>query len=557
MKNIIELTRVLLKERLRSKNVAFGGKSSDSGKKNYVAFWIVLAVVFVPLLAMIALMAFSIGQAVAQSVNAEALFEDTLSTIISFGQLAVLVIGIVSLINTIYQGGDAKLLAALPIKPSEIFIAKLICVYVFELGTSVAISAFVLLPFGLGYGIGAAFAVGLLLEMLLMPALPMLIATILGFPLMLIVSKLKNKGFVTVLIMCLGFAALIVVYYYVLNGIDAGIDGMNSEQIVQYLSAFVTAVGEAMLPNLIMARMLAASSIGAFLLNLGLTLLIDAVVLGIAIWIASKLYNRILLRGQESGGEARRGDGISYGSLTKELIKRDFRYITRYSALGFQSFMSVIIAIVLPFVLMFGVDEGLELPIEASGLYGFVYTMLIVFIASSNAVASGAFSREGGNVALLKTMPIAPNEIIKAKVITAFYVDVVTVVVGMAAVTIIQGISFIPFILGVVLALIMRLFGCLVAVYVDLKKPCLVWKTPAEGLKNSPAALMAMLFGFLSVVAAAICAVIGASLSGLTFGVEFYLCAYGGTAIIMAVAIVIMLKKLKNEGSSLFYAIEV
>ena len=559
MKNTTALFSILIKERLRSKGAGFGLKSNSYAlrRKTHILFWAVMAVCFLPLLTGIAIFAYGIGGTFSSVADGALLFTDTVSAAVGLGQIAVLLVGLVSIVTTLYQGSDNEILLALPIKPSEIFTAKFMCVYVFEFGTSLLVTLFVLLPLGLGYGAGIAFYAGLILITLLLPILPMLIAAVVGIPVMLLVSALKGKGPVAIILMVVCFAALFVGYYYVFYKVMPDFGEMSAERIVEILSGFVRSAGEAIYPNLAAARMITATDFGTFLLNFAITVGIDAALLFLGILLSSKVYRKIVSGGSESGKTSRKKGRIAYGSLNSELVKRDVRTIMRYPAMGFVCVMQIVMSVLIPvaFSMGSGASSGAESTFGgfSEELLFLMCTGMMVFVSSTNVVASGAFSRD---MALLKSLPVKPKDIVRAKLVPAYVTDFVSVLLGLIVFGVGRSISFPLVIVGIITAFSASVFGSAVSVYVDMKSPRLVWRTPNEAMKNSPSQLVGMLVGFLSVVLMGIFGFLGYLAAGSTEGAVFLLVAYGGTTAVMVAASVFALKKLFGSADKLYHEIQ-
>ncbi len=557
MKNTLALFSALMKERLRSKGAGFGrkiGQCLKGGK--HLVFWGILALCFLPMLLLLATFFYKLGGAFAQTTESLTLFTDALSTLITFGQVAVLAVGLASLVTTVYHGDDNEMLMALPLKPSEIFAAKLMCVYVFEFGTSLLITLFAMLPLGMGFGAGAGFYFGLVFTALLLPVFPMLIATILGIPVMYIVSALKGKSQIAVAVMCVGFALLFLGYYYLIYKVMPNFDGMSMSEIAEAFSGLVRSVGEAFFPSLVSAKFLSAESAGSFFINLLITVGTDALLFLCAVALASKVYKKILSGGLETRGKTGSKGKIAYGSLKKELISRDFKTVTRYSSMGFYCFLQVVMSAVLPLVLLL-IKGNAGVQNLSRDFVFFAGTTLLTFFESSNVVATGAFSREGKDMALMKTLPLSPKDIITAKLLLAYAFDLVSVVLSAVVLGIILKANVLIVFVGIIAGFVSRIAGSAVSVYNDMKRPCFVWRTPAEGLKNAPGALAGMICGFITLLIWGAFVAVGFVVSGGFSGITFGLIAYGGYIVCMGVIAFLAVRKLFSKADGLYYAMEV
>ena len=267
MNNTLQLIKITLKERLRvSTNGLGGGQNKIPKKPTYIVFWIIMAVVFLPILIGMALLAFSMGQLFAPFGGE--VMANAVSTVITFVQVIMLIVGMTTLVTTLYHSSDNEILLALPIKPREIFLAKLAVVYIFELGTALVSGIFLLVPFGIGASMGIGYFIGLIPVMLMMPLFPLLVATLVGIPVMYIVSAMKGNGGLSTVIMCVAFGGLFVGYYLLLYKFMPQLEESSMEALAQMLKDFVTGFGGIIYPNKLLGAFVTAENIGQALLSL-------------------------------------------------------------------------------------------------------------------------------------------------------------------------------------------------------------------------------------------------------------------------------------------------
>ena len=121
-------------------------KSKASNKKG-VSTWLILGIVFAPLLMLMAVQTYFVG-----TLSDATIQKEVISVLMGACQGMVFMFSIPSMLNVVFSCNDAERLLSMPIKPITIFTAKLTLVYLYELATSLVMSLFLILPFGIGAG---------------------------------------------------------------------------------------------------------------------------------------------------------------------------------------------------------------------------------------------------------------------------------------------------------------------------------------------------------------------------------------------------------------------
>lgn len=137
-----------------------------------------------------------------------------------------------------------------------------------------------------------------------------------------------------------------------------------------------------------------------------------------------------------------------------------------------------------------------EIPVDASTINILVSFLCILMTStigvSMNVGASTAFTREGRNFYVLKTIPVEYKTIVKAKLSLYLIISSVTVIVS-SIISAILAFHIVNFICGTVFLLVYNYgFNCF-CMYFDLFRPKLNWVTQNEAVKNNRNVMLPML----------------------------------------------------------------
>ena len=505
MKQFFSLVGVLFRARykFRLPSKTKPAYSQGEQKKDYT--WLImllLGVAFIPII-------FSLVMGVAEVApifQKEGALTELMLFIYVITMLVIIIMGVVNMLSYVYFNRDSEFLAGLPIKSWKIFLAKLFLVYITEL----ALAAAALIPLNFTIGIvtgqGPVFYLGTLLSVLLVPALPMLLASIIAVPLMFLVSFFRNKGALTSIVILLLVSGILVVYYYFYfnfmigsgaDGLDDAfigmIAGIKSWEIVFYpLTALIRFC--------LLESVFGLSPAVSALVNLAIVIGCFALMAFVSGFIANFVYHKSVISQSLGGGDKGKGKAEAFksGSIRAALIKKEWRAMIRESAFAFQCVFGMVVGPVLtaflasmPKMVDFSALQATEemapfmdkIISQAPALL--LIFMCIFLCAGTNVAACSAISREGKNFYITKIMPVPYKAQIQAKL----YLSLCISLAGCLISTVLGGtLMKLPFwqffvILGF-LGIYSYAFSCF-AVKFDMAKPRLNWSTPNEAVKNS------------------------------------------------------------------------
>lgn len=481
-------------------------------KRRYFATLAIILVAFLPLTALILMSVFSMAKVAIQLQIADEL----LSMVLLGIQLMSIFLGTMTYLQIMYFSKDNELLSALPIGKSQIFFSKFLVAFVLQWGLSFV---FMLIA---GIAIAVAYAQSALvvpwtyycmipIGSVLVSMMSVLILSILAMPIMKLVTFFrKHPSFGAIFGLVITIAIVAAVYIPMYSDMGSTEDnGMISQETMQNLFA----VGRYWYPTLFLSRAMLAVSASYGSIALGpwacfaLSIVIPLAMLGLGTVLCRVFYRSTLDSLSESAGATYRVTKTSYqqNSPVRALVVREFRTIIRDAQLTMMAFMQVLMA---PFMLwlmtwVFGKTpaEGAEQVQQAAAMrVGIVIFMSMMFLTMNNYAAI-AFSAEGKNFSILRTLPVSGEQVFRAKYLFLMIPSTVTVVLclivsaAMGVWNVIDAIAYIPVMLGISVCVqrwvLMR----------DLHHPRLDWLSIREITKNNFSMILpmmiSMLIGFL------------------------------------------------------------
>lgn len=523
MTKYIALTKSLLTQQFRGKPVATskgknGKKSKGTAGKIGIAVLLIFA--FSPIVLMIVAACFAIG-ALHATIDSSSTVAFMMLAIQSF----VLIFGLPSLINGIFAPKDGDKLLYLPVSTATIFASKLTVAYVNELITAVVGVLIVLLPFGIGAGMGVGYYILLVPTVLLLPILPLTIGCILSLPLSALVRRFFNNTTIKTVVSILLFAGIMGVYMYgifsltsFLENIDIATGGMTDAEAQQYVmsivNGFVDSIDGVMpyfLPNYLMATAMVATAVGSLLLNTLGAVGVNALLLAIAVLLAITTYAKNMSKSQEGSGTKRnKGNQKQYvytsRAILPTMIITNLKRFFRDSDISMQMILGLLMPafIVVIFGISFsmGAEDAGDLAMLSDPLVQMIIGLgllayLVLLCSASNVLAVYPFSLERNRLYMFKILPVTIETIMLSKVLmSTMLLTVCSVICAIVAIFTINLSWYAGIFMCIAMAIYQFATMC-VTTYLDVRKPKLDWENYQSGLKNSKGSLISLLCGLI------------------------------------------------------------
>lgn len=347
-------------------------------------------------------------------------------------QLIMLFFGLGLLTKTLFFNSDSGSLLKLPVSGEKIFIAKCFFAYFYMIMFSVLIMLPVLILYGILAGMGPLFYCMLPVACLLTPLLPFMLSTIFALPMMYVISFLKSKFVLMlityVLIVAIGFVTYMEILNIVLSLLgqnDAGAV-LTSGVVSQVRDIAYYLYPEVMIKNILTGTNFVKSFFG--------TILIGAVFVVGIVYIAKKIYVKVLLKNVETENTfLRKNTKIKHTSATSALFKREFINIFRSVNYSFQ-YLAVILTT--PLMVYFSNAICGNIGIEKLGeglLPGISILVLIMFLSMAVSFSASSLTREGDKFFHTKIIPVTFKKQISVKLCLYMMVTIPSILVSCLA----------------------------------------------------------------------------------------------------------------------------
>jgi len=509
MKQYLLVLKLLIKNNYFPKRQK--GEKRDSTKIMVLASLGIVYIIFAPIL--VATVFFMAQTAKNLGIQAE-----FVTVLLGIASIMVLLLGIFSILSYLYFSKDTEFFLSLPIKPSAIFFAKFTIIYVREAVLSIAILVPTLITVGLVTNAPWLFYVLMPIGILLVPALPLMLASLISIPLMYVVSFFKNKGaWTSVIVLLLGGAAFAVYFYFIQTFSSGDFENIGEEQM-EALAPVFTMLATILYPYLAFSRAAFFMPFGELsasistLINLGIFIATIASLFVLTMLITNLVYKRSAASQLENRkSQTKSNDKFSASSARTALIKKEWREIIRQPAFAFNVLAPIIITPIMMLIMGFTANFGFGGTYENGenggnlGMFEYLmpqitwfglFLMLLIFSVSMNTGAMTTITREGKSFHISKLIPASYKTQIQAKVFISMSISFVASLAGLIVISILE-LDFINLAFGILVCMVLGYAFTCYATYNDLKKPKLDWVTPNQATKQNFGTIVPMLIGML------------------------------------------------------------
>lgn len=458
---------------------------------------------------------------------------------IIMGLLAIVLGVFGSVFNTyscLYLAKDNDLLLSMPIPVRVIMASRLLSVYIMGL----MYSAVVILPAVVVYWITAPLSAGAvfggLLLIFLISVFVLTLSCALGWVVAKISLKLKNKGFVTVLISL----AFIVGYYFLYYKAQTLIG-----KLVENVAVYGNKIKGAAYPLYLLGRVGTGNPFAMAVVSLVVLALFAMM------WaLMSRSFLKIATSSGHTAKKAYKESAKKQKSIWATLLAKEFGRFTSSPTYMLNCGLGILLlpvggtlllwkgtAVVSVFNVMLG---------ERAGTVPVLLCAMVCLLASMNDMVAPSVSLEGKNLWLMQSLPVTPWQVLRAKLSMHLILTGIPALFCAVCAAIIY--PYTPF--GMVLAFLVPLsyvlFSALFGLFLGLKLPNLHWTSEITPIKQSACVMIALFSGFGYV--ALLCA--GFTLMhGWKLGFIGYMSLVGGITLLACAVLYVWLKK---RGCALF-----
>ncbi len=441
---------------------------------------------------------------------------------------------------SIYQAKDNELLLAMPIPPSKILFVRLFGVWLWGF----IFEAVVFIPSIISYAVLARFSIlAIICQILLMLALSLLITAItcfLGWIIAKISSKLKNKSIITVIISLM----FILIYYFAVMNFDGVI-----EYAISQLDSLAGTISTYLFPIYMMGRAGEGDIFGLLI-----TIAICGAVFAIVYAVLSKGFIKLSTTNRGTAKKKCASRTEKHRGLASTLLSKEIKKFTSSATYMLNCGMASVMAIIVSIAALFNGPMLREILILIGGeaILAPIAAGIVCLAMSINDISAPSISLEGKNIWLLQSLPIAPWEVLKAKMKLHILFSSLPAAFSSIMFGIALRIGPADMLFVLIIPQIFVLFTAALGIVLNLKMPNLTWTNEIVPIKQSGAVGFSILLGFAAVI----------GLAAVFFGAFVLLGGFAGAAapyIAMLVCLAAisaltaaMLRWIKKKGSEIF-----
>lgn len=437
--------------------------------------------------------------------------------------------------SVIFQMNTYEILVSLPVSQAAIVISRFLTMYV----TNLILSLMVMVPGMIMYAryMHPAFSFYIygFAGTILLPLLPISIATAAGAAITALSARMKHKSLVS------AFLTIVLVVLIVIGSTILGSMEEIPEELLKNFALIVEEkIGQIYPPAMWLRNAMVGSSARDFLVYAGISIFVFIILVGILQHFFLSICTALNATSAKNNYQMGRLHASSVtAALWKKEVKRYFAssiYVTNIM-IGYA--LMVIMAIAL---LMTGVEK-METLLGFPGIVTRMLPLLLALVASISPTTACSVSMEGKQWWLLQSLPVRGKDIWDAKILLnltialPFYV--IAVVVCMLAV---RPSLYDAFWL-ILLPLVYILFTSVVGITVNLAMPVFDWENETRAVKQSASTMVTILVGMLSAILPMVLLFVAGK------GPDVYV--YGITALILFILTVLLY--IRNSRQSVIF----
>lgn len=422
----------------------------------------------------------------------------------------VLIQTIFSAINLLYYSKDNEYILPLPLKPSQIVIAKTNVLLVTEYFIVAILGLIPLSIYGILTHANILYYIEMVIVLLVFPIIPILISSLLVLIVMSFAKFTKNRNrfqlIATILILVIVFVAS-----FAMGNTDSSPEELV--QMVMKANGMVELIKNAF-PTLGMAiESLTNVNIGIQLLNIMLLIVTTAIIYALYVLVGQKLYLKGAVGNLSSGKKNKKKinekKAFKNSTIFKTYVGKEFKILLRNPIFFMQCVLpAILFPILIIGMTILGINEEsngqtidfANMFTNKTSIYiGIGILCVIQFFLMFIYISVTAISRDGQNASFMKYIPVKYMKQIDYKVmpniIMTSIMSIITVII--AGILIKADILYLLFIL--ITSIIMGVFQSYVLIIVDLKKPKLEWNSEYAVVKQNMNLIWSVVISLISI----------------------------------------------------------
>ena len=411
-----------------------------------------------------------------------------ISIILMTTSIITLIEGISKSQSILFEGKDNDILFSLPIKKRSILFVRIIKLLLFEY----LFNSIIFLPTFIVYIIlenpNISFYFLAILIFLLIPIIPTIIASFIGYIIKLLTNNMKYKSVFQVI---LTFIFLIPILYF----------SFNSQNLINNIVVSADKINK-IITSIYYPIDLSILLITKFnILDLIIFILINIIPFIIFIVIGQVFYFKIISNNKKIYKISNNIKIIVNKpiiSLTKKELKRYFKS----PVLMLNTLFGLILLLFFTIILCF---KGKTLLVNLLSNYGInnnistnmLFYGIICFSLSMTSITSSSISLEGKSINITKSLPIDYKVIFISKILNSFIIEFPFIILSILLYIICFSFNFLFIIELLLVSILIILLNGIIGLIINLKYPKLNYNNDTEVVKQSKSSIISVFCGFI------------------------------------------------------------
>ena len=485
IKKIKLLTNIFFKDYYQNLNII--NKKNKLNKKSVFA-WLLIIFIFALMYLSLKVISFL------QNIGIPILFLKIYLPIMA----TIMITQLIPLICRIfYYSKDLEYILPLPVKTTEILIAKLNTVIIIMYLTEALFLLVPMIMYGMLEAQTISFFVSMIIALIFFPILFTTIISIIMLFVMKLSKLIKNQDiFQTAIVSILSFIIIFAEMSYIEQIIfKKGPEDIEQIKIVQMK---IDEINNAFLIINPLIEILNNNKFIYKLINFIKILIINIIPIIIFILIGNKLYLKNILQNKNKIRKIKRKNKYKQKNKIIQYIKNDIKNIIKNPTFFIQYifqylFIAMIGVILLNLFIPTYMDElrktniveniGLE-AVKLQATLIVIGIIQLIFTFSNLSIT--AISRQGKNAQFMKYIPISLYKQFKLKAIPQIFLNLIVIFMILTTIYLkIPEITIEYYIIAFLLAIILNIINSYIMLLIDLKKPNLNWVNEESISKNN------------------------------------------------------------------------
>lgn len=439
-----------------------------------------------------------------------------LTIFIMFTSLLTLIEGVYKSQGILFEAKDNDLLFSLPISKTKIFFVRMFKFITFQ----ILYNSLFLLPAIIVYGIfetpNISFYLISLVMLLLAPNIPTIVSSIIGYIIKGVSSRFKARNIMQVI---LTSAMLLLVFYasFNINGFIANI-AQNANSINEVITKIYYPAG-------LYIKLIQNFNIVDLLILVAINI-IPAIIF---IYVASIFYFKIISKVGEKSGSKKTISKKNANKIYKQksqlsaLINKEMKRFFSSPVFIINAEFGMVLMIVFTILISINFEgmvktalQGQDIGISISQIkdimpkifYGF-----IVFTSCMTSITSSMISLEGKSFNITKSLPVKPEKILLAKILTSNKISIPVILLCDIIFFAVFKVAMIDIMFILLASITVPTFTAIVGILMNLKYPKMDATSDTEVVKQSMSSMVSVFIGMFVGMLSIVILILGSKIS--------------------------------------------